>query len=99
MVVQVGLAGSSAIVARQERWPCRASEYHGPGDFLQAPRIATRGFDSLKPSSMTHPRGARRTPESQDLRIFSRPRIYAPKRIRRVELCNNECKTGSEKGA
>jgi hypothetical protein len=48
MVVQGGLTGSSAIAARQERRPCRANEHYGPGDFLEAPRVAVRGFESLK---------------------------------------------------
>jgi hypothetical protein len=48
MVVQGGLAGSSSIAARQERRACRAIEHYGPGVFLQAARVAVRGFESLK---------------------------------------------------
>ena len=50
MVAQGGLAGSSSIAARQERRACRANEHYGPSDFLQAPRVAVRGFESLKRS-------------------------------------------------
>jgi hypothetical protein len=52
MVVQGGLSGSSAIAARKERRPCRANEHYGLGDFLQAPRVAERRFESLKRSLM-----------------------------------------------
>jgi hypothetical protein len=38
------------FVSRQERRSWRVREHYGPDDFLQAPGVATRGFECLKPT-------------------------------------------------